>query len=83
MLYPTRQPITSANYEAAMASAPMPHVSNPENPRIVDVRVMGEWMLGHPGCTMDDLKSEFSTAELTKFLASARDYAIRKSGGIH
>ena len=82
-MYPTRQPITTANWEAAMASAPVPHVSNPANPRVVDTRVMGEWMLGHPGCTMDDLKSEFSSTELKKFLEPARDYAIRKSGGVH
>ena len=82
-MYESRQPITKAYIEAAMA-LPLPHVSNPgANPRIMSAVIMGDWMLAHPGCTIDDLRAEFSSVELTKFLGPARDYAIRKSGGVH
>ena len=82
-----RQPITDANYEAFMAACianPKPHVSTVgKTRRVMSVEIMGDWLVARPGCTMEDIRSEFTETEVGRFLVSARDYAIRRSGDMH
>lgn len=83
----TRQPITDANYEAFRAACienPKPHLSlTAGRTRLMSTEIMGEWLLAHPGCTQDDVESEFTADEIRRFFKPAKQYAIRKSGDLH
>lgn len=87
MTYPTRQPITDANYEAFRAASmadPKPHITSTEGrTRHMSVEIMGNWLLSHPGCLQDDIESEFTADEISRFFKPAKQYAIRKSGDLH
>lgn len=83
----SRQPITDANYEAFQAYCrenPKPHLtSTAGRTRTMSTEIMADWLLAHPGCTEDEIRSEFTDDEIARFLKPAKQYAIRKSGDLH
>jgi hypothetical protein len=80
----SRQPITDANYEAAMAScAGRAIVSNVKaNPRIVTVESMAEWIRDRQYVTQDILDRTYTKSEQRLFPA-ARERALRLSGDLN
>jgi len=86
-MFQSRQPITDAYYEAFRADCianPKPHLtSTAGRTRTMSREIMGDWLLAHPGCTEDEIRSEFTDDEVSRFLKPAKQYAIRKSGDLH
>lgn len=80
----SRQPITDANYEAAMAEASgRAIVSNvTAKPRIVTVRSMAEWIRSQAYITQDILDRAFTRAEQRLF-EPARELALKLSGDVN
>lgn len=83
MSFTTRQPITDANYEAAMASPTQGVVSNINNyPREVTVESMAEWIRNRQYVTQDILDRTYTKSEQRLF-PYARERALRLSGDVH
>lgn len=81
--YLTRQPITTANYEAAMASCTCAVVTHAAPARrVVTVRSMAEWIRDRQYVTQAILDRTFTKSEQRLF-NDARELAINLSGEPH